>query len=110
MPLRGTTRGYPTLRRAMHTKRLSMKRYLALLLAALVISCGGGGDGGSTGASSPGSDGGSTGAGTPGSGGGSTGGSTSGSDGDPGTLPAAGARVEESDAAVTLSGEWTNTN
>jgi hypothetical protein len=89
-----------------------MKRYLALLLAALVISCGGGGDGGSgsTGASTPGSDGGGTAPSTPGSGGGSTGGSTSESDGNTDGLPAAGARVEESDAAVTFSGEWTNTN
>ena len=112
-----------------------MKRYLALLLASLVISCGGGGDGDSPGATPPANDGGSTGANPSASGGGSTGGSPPPSGGgNPGatpppsggggtgdsppgasparsrTLPAAGAHVEESDPAVTLSGEWTSTN
>src|SRR5688572_17042573 len=79
----------------MRTRRLSMKRYLALLLAALVVSCGGegGGDGGAAG-------GGST----------SGGGGTSGS-GANGNIPAvAGPRIEESDAAVTLGAGWTSTN
>jgi hypothetical protein len=72
-----------------------MKRYLALLIAALVVSCGGegGGDGGAAG-------GGST----------SGGGGTSGS-GANGNIPAvAGPRIEESDAAVTLGAGWTSTN
>ena len=79
-----------------------MKRYIALLLAALVISCGGGGDDSGTGTPLPGSGGGS-------SGGGSGGGS--------GTAPAGGTvvpsaypslRVEESDSPVTLSSGWTS--
>src|SRR5687767_1433342 len=84
MPLPGATHGYPTLHRAMHTKRLSMKRYLALLLAGLVVSCGGGSDGGSTG------------------------GSNSGGGSNTGTFAAAGAHIEESDAPVTLSDGWTS--
>ncbi|HET7669414.1 MAG TPA: hypothetical protein VFK84_03315 [Burkholderiales bacterium] len=59
-----------------------MKRYVALVLAGLVISCGGGGDGGNTGASSVGSSG--------------------------GAVAGAGVRVEESNAAVSLSGTWTS--
>jgi len=66
-----------------------MKRSIALLLAVLVISCGGGGD-------------------SAGSGG--TGGSPGGAGSDAGdTTPAvAGTRIEESNAAVTLSSGWTN--
>ena len=94
-----------------------MKRYIALLAAALVVSCGGGGgDGGSTG-ESPSASGPSTGGSTPAGGsspGGSApggGGSTGGSDaGGGGTTwpPAVSMRIEESDAAVSLSGDWTN--
>jgi hypothetical protein len=62
-----------------------MKRYVprvvVLLLASLLLSCGGGGGGGSS----------SSGPGAP-------------------TLPTAGMRVEESDAAVTLSGAWTKSD
>ena len=70
-----------------------MKRYIALLLAALVISCGGGGDDGT--------------GGTPGAGG--TGGTPiGGADGSKDTTPAvAGARIQESNVAVTLSSGWT---
>ena len=138
-------------------EELSMKRYMArvgvLLLAGMLISCGGGGGddspsgGGSpaTGGGSPATaDGGSpatptdsspatptdsspatTTGGTPGTTtggttdtttggtttgtGGTTGGTTTG--GTPGpTLPSAGALVEESDAAVTLSAGWTPTD
>lgn len=65
-----------------------MKRYLALLLAALVVSCGGEDAGGGAGGG---------GAGGGGGGGGNTG------------IPAvAGPRVEESEAAVTLTGGWTS--
>ena len=61
-----------------------MKRYIALLFGAvLVVSCGGGGDSGG-------------------------GGSTGGGGGNPGTSATAGARVEETDASVTLTGAWTN--
>jgi hypothetical protein len=64
---------------------VSMKRYMprvvVLLLASLLVSCGGGG-GGSSAVSSPG----------------------------PGASPTAGMRVEESDAAVTLSGAWTKSD
>jgi hypothetical protein len=63
-----------------------MKRCLAFLFAGLLISCGGGGGGGSSG-----------GAPTP-------------SPSPSPSLPAAGAHVQESDAAVTLSGQWTATN
>lgn len=59
-----------------------MKRYLALLLAALVVSCGGGGDGDNVGADSSGRSG--------------------------SALAGAGVRVEESEAAVSLSGPWTS--
>ena len=69
-----------------------MKRYVALLLAALVISCGGGGDGGN------GAAGGGAGA-TPGD-------DSNGSNG--ATFPVAGARIEESHAAVTFDSRWTN--
>ena len=67
-----------------------MKRYmspvLVLLLASLLISCGGGG-------------GGSPAVGSPGPGPGSA-----------PSLPTAGMRVEESDVAVTLSGAWTKSD
>src|SRR5258706_3423284 len=79
-----------------------MKRYigllltaLALVLAALVISCGGGGNGASTGGSTPGDSGGKNGD-SPGGGGNAS------------TLAVAGAHIEESNAAVTLSSGWTN--
>jgi hypothetical protein len=85
-----------------------MKRYLALLLASLVISCGGGGDDGSPGATPPASGVGSPGAIPPPSGGGGAGNTPP--ESGTGTPPAAGAHVEESDPAVTLSGEWTSTN
>ena len=68
-----------------------MKRYLACaMLAGILVSCGGGDGDGKTGASGNGS-------------GGSSGGS-----GGPATPPTAvaGARVEETNAAVTLSGAW----
>ncbi|HYV62986.1 MAG TPA: hypothetical protein VE958_09945 [Bryobacteraceae bacterium] len=74
-----------------------MKRYMTrvclLLLTSVLVSCGGGGDsssGGSPGTSSggnPGNDGGSNSA-------------------NGGGMPSAGAHVEESGAAVTLSGDW----
>src|SRR5256885_744385 len=79
MPRAGTTRSYPTLARSMSGGRLSMKRYIAVLLAGLLVSCGGGG-GESTGASASGSGGG---------------------------LAGVAGRAEESDASVTLSGGWT---
>jgi hypothetical protein len=72
---------------------------VVLLLAGLLVSCGGGGDGGSAGATGSTGAGGSGGAGNSGSGGGNT-----------VMLPAAGARVEESDPAVTLSGAWTRSD
>jgi hypothetical protein len=85
-----------------------MQRYMtwvsALLLAGLLVSCGGGGDspsGGTTnGGTPPTTDGGTppaTDDGTPPTTGG-------------GTLPSAGAHVEESDARVTLSGAWGPSN
>ena len=87
-----------------------MKRYVALLLAALmiaalVISCGGGGDGGDVPRSpaAPGDTG-----GTPGGTTGGTPGGTPGDDGNGPTFPVAGARVEESHAAVTFDSRWTN--
>jgi len=85
----------------MRAKRLPVKHHIArvvvLLLAGLLVSCGGGGDGSSAGASGSPGAGGSTGAGNSGNNGG----------GNTVTLPTAGARVEESDPAVTLSGGWT---
>jgi hypothetical protein len=68
---------------------LSMKRYIALLLSALVISCGGGGggDGDSAAGGASVDDGGTGSAGTP---------------------AVAGARIEESNVAVTLDSRWTN--
>lgn len=67
-----------------------MKRYIALLLVGLVVSCGGGGDGG---------------------GGSTSGASTAGSNGTSGTPSASpSVRVEQSDAAVTFSSGWTNSN
>ena len=68
-----------------------MKRCIALLLATLVISCGGGGDGGSAGGGSSGA------VGTPVGGG-----------GDDRAIAAPGARIEESNSAVILSGAWTS--
>jgi hypothetical protein len=73
-----------------------MKRYMTrvslLLLTSMLVSCGGGGGGDSpSGGGSPGTPSG----GNPGNG--NAGGAP---------LPSAGAHVEESDAAVTLSGEW----
>ena len=59
-----------------------MRRVAVLLLAGMLVSCGGGGD--STSSSS---------------GGGSV-----------GTPPSAGARIEESNAAVSLSGSWTQSD
>jgi hypothetical protein len=83
-----------------------MKRYMArvsvLLLASMLVSCGGGGDGdssggGSTSVTANDGDPGTPGGGNPGDGNG---------DGDGIPLPPAGARVEESDAAVSLSAGW----
>lgn len=66
----------------------SLRRVASLLLAGMLISCGGGGgDGGSTSSSSSG-----------------TGGSGS------GTLPSAAGRYEESDAAVSLGAGWTQSD
>jgi trimeric autotransporter adhesin len=100
-----------------------MKRYMArvslLLLASMLISCGGGGDGGdsTSGVSTPVASTPSGGTPTPPPGGTPTpppGGSpTPPPDGGPGNggddgipLPSAGSRVEESDAAVSLSAGW----
>jgi hypothetical protein len=105
-----------------------MKRYLArisvLLLASMLVSCGGGGDSGdsSSGDSTPvatnSGNPGTPSGGTPTPPGGGTpppppGGGTPPppSDGNPGNgggdgLPSAGARVEETDAAVSLSAGW----
>src|SRR4051812_37260653 len=69
---------------------LSLPRVGALFVSVLLVSCGGGG-GGSAGP-----------AGGPGSGGGTPTPTV--------TLPTAGMRVEESDAAVTLSGAWTKSD
>jgi len=81
-----------------------MKRYVVVfLLAGLLASCGGG-DGGTSGAT------GSSGAGSAGGGGGNSGNAGGGNGGNAVSLPAAGARVEESDPAVTLSGAWTASN
>jgi hypothetical protein len=71
-----------------------MRRVASLLLAGMLISCGGaGGDG----------DGGSTGSG------GGTGGSSSGDDTQD-TPPSAAGRYEESDAAVSLGAGWTQSD
>jgi hypothetical protein len=98
-----------------------MKHYMArvsvLLLASMLVSCGGGGDEGdstsgnttvATNSGNPGTPGGGD-PGTPG------GGDPGGGGGDPGggggdDIPSAGAHVEESDAAVTLSAGWTRSN
>jgi len=70
-----------------------MKRYVALLLASLVISCGGGGDGGDSVAASP------AGTGGPGGGGGPV----------TGVIPSGpGIRVEETDPSVSRTGTWTS--
>ena len=98
-----------------------MKRHMIgvmVLLAAMLVSCGGGGGGDSdsgsagpsgAGAGSPGGDSGSPGAGAGSPGGNS--GSPGGNSGSPGTGAAprasAGMHVEESDPAVTLTGDWT---
>jgi hypothetical protein len=82
---------------------LFMKRYLIgamVFLAAMLVSCGGGGDSGSA---SAGSGSGSAGSGGAGAGGGSAGSGT----GSAATIATAGMHVEETDAAVTLSGAWT---
>jgi hypothetical protein len=82
-----------------------MNRYMTwvsvLLLAGLLVSCGGGGGDDSTGGGSPGGS-------SPGTTNGGNSGNNSG--GSVGTFPSAGARVEESDPAVSLSGEWTQSN
>jgi hypothetical protein len=85
-----------------------MKRYMAhvsvLLLASMLVSCGGGDGGDST-------DGGSTPVATDHGNPGTPSGSGPGEgDGDGIPLPSAGARVEESDAAVSLSAGWTRSN
>jgi hypothetical protein len=90
-----------------------MNRYMTwvsvLLVAGLLVSCGGGGGDDSTGGGgSPGTPGTPGSPGTPGTPGTPNGGNNSG--GSVGTFPSAGARVEESDAAVSLSGEWTQSN
>jgi hypothetical protein len=87
-----------------------MKRYIPhvilLLLAAMLVSCGGGGGGGD---SSGGGSAGTAGTGSsPGTDSGGNAGNNSG--GSTGPLPSAGARVEESDAAVTLSAGWTRSD
>ena len=94
-----------------------MKRYIervgVLLLAAMLISCGGGGADSPSGGSSATPSGGSP--STPPSSGGNP--STPPSGGDPGTPPSGGgstppsaaAHFEESDTAVTLSAGWTRT-
>ena len=97
-----------------------MKRYLALLLSVLVVSCGGGGgdSGGNTGGSAATSTPATTGASTGDTGSRSTtpgdtpsGGDSGGGGGtDTSSLPQPGTRVEENDTAVTLTGEWTNTS
>lgn len=72
-----------------------MKRYVALLLASLVISCGGGGDGGDNVGARPSG----------------AGGSPVGGGGGPvtGAIPSGpGVRVEESDPSVSRSGTWTS--
>jgi hypothetical protein len=88
-----------------------MKRYLALLLSALVISCGGGGDGGGTAGGASVDQGGSGAGGTSlddgdsGAGGGSV---DDGGTGEDRTPAVAGARIEESNVAVTLDSRWTS--
>jgi hypothetical protein len=94
-----------------------MKRYMArvslLLLTSMLVSCGGdsGGGGGSQGTPSGGGSPGAPSAGNPPSGGNPPGGGNPGNDSGGGaTLPSAGTRVEESDAAVSLSPGWTQSN
>lgn len=75
-----------------------MKRCIAFLLATLVISCGGGGgDGGDA-------------AGSGGTGGAPGGAGNDSSDGRDTTPAVAGARIEETNTAVTLGSGWTNTD
>lgn len=83
-----------------------MKRYVALLLAALVISCSGGGDGGDA-PGSPSAAGGGTGA-TPGGAGDDSNDGNGGNDSNGATDAVAGARIEESHARVTFDSRWTN--
>ena len=85
-----------------------MKRYIALLLTALIVSCGGAGDSGSsTGGGTPG--GGDDGGGTPG--GGDGGGGAGSSISQCGSkLAVAGALIEECDAGVSFSSGWTTTD
>ncbi len=84
----------------------SIKRVVVLLLAGMLVSCGGGGGGDSSGGGSPAA----SNSGTPT--GNDSGGNPPGNDSGAGAgmLPSAGARVEESDAAVTLSAGWTNSD
>lgn len=81
-----------------------MRRYVALLLAGLVISCGGGGESGTTGGGTPSST-----APTP-VGGGVGVGTGVATPASCASCPGPGAYVEESHPAVTLSGEWTSTD
>src|ERR1700741_766784 len=104
-----------------------MSRVSILLLASVLVSCGGGGDGddsaggGSTTVATNSGNPGTPGGGNPGTPGGGDPGNPGGGDpgnpggGDPGggggdDIPSAGARVEESDAAVRLSAGWTGSN
>lgn len=80
-----------------------MKRYMTgviALFAGMLISCGGGGDG----------DGRSGGSADPGGSGGSGGSAPSAPPASTPSVPSAGAHVEESDAAVSLTGTWTDSN
>jgi hypothetical protein len=88
-----------------------MKRYMTwvrvLLLAGMLVSCGGGGDS-TSGGGSPGTTNGGNPGNTSGGNPGDNSGGNPGNDSGGGTLPSAGARVEESDAAaVSLSAGWT---
>jgi hypothetical protein len=74
-------------------KRYTPPRLLVLLLSCLLISCGGGGGGKPVASSDPGGSTAPTPTPTP-----------------TPTLPAAGKRVEESDAAVTMTGAWTKSD
>lgn len=74
---------------------------MVLLLAGMLVSCGGGDGGDSTSGGSPTAPS----AGAPGDGG-----SAPADGGGTGTLPSAGAHVEESDEAVSLSAGWTQSD
>lgn len=78
-----------------------MKRHIALLVAGLLVSCGGGSDGDPGGTSGPAP------ATNPGAGGTVF---ASDSGGGAATVAAAAAHAEESDARVSLSGPWTNSD